>query len=1499
MSTVDKMLIKGIRSFDPENKNVITFFRPLTLIVGPNGAGKTTIIECLKVACTGELPPNARSGHSFVHDPKVAGETETKGQIKLRFKTAARKDVVCIRSFQLTQKATKMEYKAIESVLQTINPQTGEICFCITGYYFQCRTALGIREIPALMGVSKAVLENVIFVHQDEANWPLQDPSTLKKKFDDIFSATRGIGSRGNITRLEAEAGSTEQSRQSSWGKVPRVDLESLYNIIQGIQSSVKNRATAAEQQNWANLRLFLAIEKPRPSHDRAIISRPSLVTSLLPPLYCKYRYTKALEVIKKLHKDQAQEIKTYKLKLDHLQTLKDAAFKLRESIAQYEVKTATLNSQIEELDPKIQNIDREINKTELLLKDLRELQGQIATKSGERKSKFEDVHKRYSDLDEENEDTDEELNEWKSKFDERIAVLENKVNKLLREKMDNKETSRHLEDDIAKNIKEIAKLQALIEAQLSQKDKRDSTIRSIIRKHNLGSLPSGPLSDDVCSSLTDRIQSMLKDLHKDLQDKKKANKLALDALFDKYMHANDRWKRIEAQKEAKVERKNNILNSIQEKENVRDSFEGQIAAVDMSVIDERERNMQIEVERKSNQLAAKDFAERFKKMKLERFKLEQEIEALDHQRNTMESDSHDRVVLSVKKADLENVRKKHRRTMNECKDRVTVVLKGRIPPDKDLKNEIVEVQSSLQKEYDDLEKKADEARNEVAMLKLKIQEVNSNLSKFHHDLGSRRRFVESKLQSLDPQAGGIDSYLKMLETAKERRDDLSRDYNISDGMGRMFEPFEKIASTHHYCPCCERPFSSNEEDAFIKKQRVKALDLTERLKLLEVQSSNTDFHFQQLDKLRVVYDEYVKTGKELIPLAEKNLHDLNEDLDLKHQALDDVLGVLAQIKAEKDSVDALIQPVGTVDRLFQEMQALQKQVNELESKLDIQAQGQDAKSLEEIISELKSLEKERNTLIDDTEKLRTEQMNMEKEISSLQSRWSIVREEKINVANILSNIKRVEDELDSLLEDKSQVDLDLKIEMNSCVEIFKKGTWEIKLNLNRGALTKPAHWYLWNRKPAAGENMGLAGASLEQAHDSEERWEIFHKHLEEDLAPLAREKEKLRDEHKKLEAELNREYDLQAKNHTETQLEVNALLEMVSTIKKNESLNKGEELKALQAKQTVAKSNITKCQTRMNEIEEELEKSKDLIRSQAELRRNIQQNLDYREAKAQLDELTREIESLEDSVLKIGGVSKFESLLLKNSQERDSLLKELNSHRGTLSVYKSNIDQSKADLKQAQYKDIDKRYFDQLIQLKTTEMANKDLDRYYKALDNPKQLVFATGALMRFHSMKMEEINKIIRELWQQTYRGQDIDYISIHSDSDGAGTRSYSYRVLMQTGDAQLEMRGRCSAGQKVLASLIIRLALAETFCLNCGILALDEPTTNLDGPNSESLAAALLRIMEDRRGQENFQLIVITHDERFAQLIGQRQHAEKYYRISKDDYQHSIIESQEIFD
>jgi hypothetical protein len=39
--------------------------------------------------------------------------------------------------------------------------------------------------------------------------------------------------------------------------------------------------------------------------------------------------------------------------------------------------------------------------------------------------------------------------------------------------------------------------------------------------------------------------------------------------------------------------------------------------------------------------------------------------------------------------------------------------------------------------------------------------------------------------------------------------------------------------------------------------------------------------------------------------------------------------------------------------------------------------------------------------------------------------------------------------------------------------------------------------------------------------------------------------------------------------------------------------------------------------------------------------------------------------------------------------------------------------------------------------------------------------------------------------------------------------------------SGEVFGDLRGRCSAGQQVLAAIVIRLALAETLCLHCGIL------------------------------------------------------------------------------
>lgn len=122
----------------------------------------------------------------------------------------------------------------------------------------------------------------------------------------------------------------------------------------------------------------------------------------------------------------------------------------------------------------------------------------------------------------------------------------------------------------------------------------------------------------------------------------------------------------------------------------------------------------------------------------------------------------------------------------------------------------------------------------------------------------ARKRYIESKLQALKQESFTIDAYPRLLDSAKDKRDNHKRfpvencrlflhtpfhalrqyqdisvlhskhssvsgmfvcsKYNMATGMRQMFEPFEQVAREHHFCPCCERTFSAEEEDSFVKK---------------------------------------------------------------------------------------------------------------------------------------------------------------------------------------------------------------------------------------------------------------------------------------------------------------------------------------------------------------------------------------------------------------------------------------------------------------------------------------------------------------------------------------------------------------------------------------------------------------------------------------------------------------------------------------------------------
>lgn len=214
MTNLEKLSIKGIRCFSPQSVNSISFLNPLTLILGPNGSGKTTIIECLKYICTGSLPPNTKNGASFIFDPKLINQSDVKAQIKLIFQNIKNKSISCSRSMQLSLKKNKTEVRTLENILCM-----GEGEDKVTS---SSKCVEIDKEMIYHLGVNTALIENVIFCHQEDSVWILDDPKIVKKKMDDIFASTKYIKALESLKVQKREL--------SSEIKVKKQELEFLYH---------------------------------------------------------------------------------------------------------------------------------------------------------------------------------------------------------------------------------------------------------------------------------------------------------------------------------------------------------------------------------------------------------------------------------------------------------------------------------------------------------------------------------------------------------------------------------------------------------------------------------------------------------------------------------------------------------------------------------------------------------------------------------------------------------------------------------------------------------------------------------------------------------------------------------------------------------------------------------------------------------------------------------------------------------------------------------------------------------------------------------------------------------------------------------------------------------------------------------------------------------------------------------------------------------------------
>lgn len=299
-----------------------------------------TIIECLKMACTGDLPPNVKAGQNFIHDPKVAGETEVKAQIKLRFQDPSNVSFMVTRSFLLSQRRKNLQFKALDNALNILDPETNE-------YSILPQRCSNInQQIPLTMGVSKAILENVVFVHQEDSNWPLSEGANVKKRFDDIFAATKYTKALEEFRKLKV--------KQTQEAKERRLKLETLKSyrdqalrLREAIEYSEKNAGAYRETICRLN------------DEIRDLDAKVLSLRSSLSQIIRQRESNSSLKVKYDLLVSKSTEMRTQledKYSTDDLET----------SVQELEEYQA-------ELTPKIQTLDVEMNGAEEELHDVQE----------------------------------------------------------------------------------------------------------------------------------------------------------------------------------------------------------------------------------------------------------------------------------------------------------------------------------------------------------------------------------------------------------------------------------------------------------------------------------------------------------------------------------------------------------------------------------------------------------------------------------------------------------------------------------------------------------------------------------------------------------------------------------------------------------------------------------------------------------------------------------------------------------------------------------------------------------------------------------------------------------------------------------------------------------------------------------------------------------------------------------------------------------------------
>lgn len=265
---------------------------------------------------------------------------------------------------------------------------------------------------------------------------------------------------------------------------------------------------------------------------------------------------------------------------------------------------------------------------------------------------------------------------------------------------------------------------------------------------------------------------------------------------------------------------------------------------------------------------------------------------------------------------------------------------------------------------------------------------------------------------------------------------------------------------------------------------------------------------------------------------------------------------------------------------------------------------------------------------------------------------------------------------------------------------------------------------------------------------------------------------------------------------------------------------------------------------SQLSKLKKEIEAIGDQLKKTVEERQEFEilflKRKDFEEKKSRFDELLKERKNIEAEIKKIEQKISGEDLMQLENRLKTLIAKEKEVET-TMVGFEQLIRERDGRVREYEFRLSEAGK--QKEEVQKLDKIIKDLKIFEKALQQTQ---------VELRTEFIEAVNYTMNKLWNTLYPYQDFSGIRLSTEEG-----DYVLQLKERSG-LWVNVEGVASGGERSIACLALRIALALVLAPNLQILVLDEPTANLDRNAIKELAATLRGRINEFIGQT----FLITH-------------------------------------